>query len=91
MKLTNYSNTALVVLSTAWPLSPAASRIQEWCEKTLYQNPPTGEEIISFFSSGLDSLTDQVKTWHHHSCLTSSPYQGGVILVPLLSAKVTLT
>lgn len=91
VKLTYYSNTNLVVFISAWPLSPAASRTQEWCEKFHYQHPPAGEEIISCFSSGLDSLIDQVKAWHHHPCLTSSPYQGGVILVPLLSAKVTLT
>lgn len=76
---TVYSNSNLLVLSSPWALSPAGRNIQDWCEKFLYQTPQTGEEIISCFSSGcLDSLKDQMKTWHHHPCLASSPYQGGV-------------
>lgn len=40
---------------------------------------PTEEENTSLFSSGyLDSLKDQIKTWQHHPCLTSSPYQRGI-------------
>jgi len=37
--------------------------IQDWCEKFLYQNPPSGEEIISCFSSGhWNGLKDQLQT-----------------------------
>lgn len=77
---TQYSNTGLLAVGSAWPLSPAARRIQEQHEKFLYQSPSSGEEIISCFSSGLDNLIDQVKTWHH-PCLTSSSHRGGVILL----------